>query len=136
MKEFLRAKKDAPRMGNDLSASQKMVDFASEHWKLVHGLERYVSGMDPLDAERFLNQFGWYQRKVQAMLDEQRISIVDLTGLKYNTGMAVSPLNLEDFPNRPDAEFRIVQMVDPIVMENGYVRKTGTVMLGEEIDDI
>lgn len=116
------------------SASQALVDFASENWRLLRTVERLVRDMDPFEADRFLNQFMWYQRKVQAVLDEAELSVVDLTGRPYNTGMAVSPLNLDDFPNRPDAVFTVAQMVEPIVMEKGRVRKTGTVMLGEEMD--
>ena len=135
MKKLLRSKKETQVNEKGLSAPQTMVEFASENWKLVRSLDRYIQGMDPLDAERFLNQFAWYQRKAQEMLDEAGLSAVDLTGMKYNTGMAVSPLNLEDFPNRPDAAYRVAQMVDPIIMENGHVRKAGTVMLSEEIDE-
>lgn len=135
MKKLLRSKKETQVNEKGLSAPQTMVEFASENWKLVRTLDRYIQGMDPLDAERFLNQFAWYQRKAQEMLDEAGLSAVDLTGMKYNTGMAVSPLNLEDFPDRPDAAYRVAQMVDPIIMENGHVRKAGTVMLSEEIDE-
>lgn len=131
--KLFRSREGVQMPENGAFASQAMVDFAAENWKLNQGLERAVLEMEPMAAERFLNQFEWYQRKVQAMLDEARLSIVDLTGMEYSAGMAVSPLNLEDFPNRPDAVFRIAQMVDPIIMQNGQVRKTGTVMLSEEI---
>lgn len=131
--KLFRSREGVQMPENGAFASQAMVDFAAENWKLNQGLERAVLEMEPMAAERFLNQFEWYQRKVQAVLDEARLSIVDLTGMEYSAGMAVSPLNLEDFPNRPDAVFRIAQMVDPIIMQNGQVRKTGTVMLSEEI---
>ena len=136
MMGMLRLRDETSAEENRLSVTQAMVDFASENWKLNQMVERYVLGMDPMDADRFLNQFAWYQRKAQAVLDEAGLSIVDLTGQAYNTGLAVTPLNLEDFPNRPDAVFRIAQMVDPIVMEKGRVRKTGTVMLREEMEGI
>ena len=136
MKKKIRTKEAAQLKEKGISATQAMVDFAAENWKLNQALERYVQGMDPMDAERFLNQFEWYQRKVLAVLNETGLSIVDLTGMEYNTGMAVSPLNLEDFPNCSDIVFRIAQMVDPIIMENGHLRKAGTVMLSEEIDEI
>lgn len=131
--KLFRSREGVQMPENGAFASQAMVDFAAENWKLNQGLERAVLEMEPMAAERFLNQFEWYQRKVQAMLDEAGLNIVDLTGMEYSAGMAVSPLNLEDFPNRPDAVFRIAQMVDPIIMQNGQVRKTGTVMLSEEI---
>ena len=112
-------------------APQSMVDFASENWRILQTIQRSVYSMDAMDAERLLNQFEWYQRKVFIMLEEAGLHVVDLTGQVYDVGMAVSPLNLEDFPEHPDAVYRIEQMVEPIVMEHGKVRKTGTVMLKE-----
>ena len=97
-------------------------------------IRRSAYSMDPMDAERMLNQYEWYQRKVLAVLEEAGLSVVDLTGQIYDAGMAVSPLNLEDFPDNPDAVYLIEQMVEPIIIEHGTVRKTGTVMLKERID--
>lgn len=136
MNRMCQAREEQEERENSRPATQAMVDFAAENWKLMQTVERCVPGMDPFDAERFLNQFGWYQRKVQAMLAEAGLSVVELTGQAFQPGMAVTPLNLEDFPNRPDAAFRIAQTVEPIVMEKGMVRKTGIVMLREEMDGI
>ena len=113
------------------SAPQSMVDFASENWRIQQVVQRSAFSMDPMDAERLLNQFAWYQRKAAAVLAEADLRVVDLTGQDYDVGMAVSPLNLEDFPDHPDARYQIEQMVEPIVMEHGTVRKPGTVMLKE-----
>ena len=115
-----------------VSVSQAMVDFASETWRFRQTVEQSLSGMDPTDRQRFINHYQWYLRKIQAVLDESGLSIVDLTGERYDVGMAVSVLNLEDFPNYPDAVYTIEQMVAPIIIENGNVRKIGTVMLREE----
>ena len=135
MKRIIRGREEQAGRENGKPATQAMIDFAAENWKLTQAVERSVPGMDPMDAERFLNQFGWYQRKARAMLEEAGLSVVDPTGQAYQPGMAVSPLNLEDFPERPDAVFRIAQTVEPIIMENGRVRKTGTVMLSEETEE-
>ena len=35
----------------------------------------------------------------------------------------------------PEIRFRIAQMVEPIVMEHGKVRKTGTAMLAEDLEE-
>ena len=91
--------------------------------------------MDIMDADRFLNQYDWFARKIQAVTQEAGLWTVDLTGQMYEPGMAVSPLNLEDFPDDPAIRFRIAQMVEPIVMEHGKVRKTGTAMLAEDLEE-
>ena len=116
--------------------SQALVDLAAESWRLDRQVQRAAGGMDPMDADRFLNQFEWYMRKVGAVLEENGLYTVDLTGEEYSVGLAVTPLNLEDFPEGSDMRFRIAQMVEPIVMENGRVRKTGTVMLVAETEEM
>ena len=118
-----------------IRASQALADLAAESWRLEKQVQRAVGGMDPMDADRFLNQFEWYMRKVVAVLEENGLRTVDLTGEEYSVGMAVTPLNLEDFPDGDGMRFRIGQMVEPIVMENGRVRKTGTVMLAAETEE-
>lgn len=115
-------------------ASQPLVDLASESWRFSQTLSGCLSCMDPLDADRLANRYAWYSRKVQAVLEEAGLTAVDLTGQIYDAGMAVTPLNLEDFPPHAGAAFRIAQMVEPIIMENGTVRKTGSVMLSEDTE--
>ncbi len=116
-------------------ASQALVDLASESWRLAQQVRRAVPAMEPMAAERFMSQFEWYMRKVHAVLDEAGLRAVDLTGEKYTVGLAVTPLNLEDFPESVDMRFRIAQMVEPVIMENNRLRKPGTVMLSEELEE-
>lgn len=120
---------------DSLRATQAMIELASENWRFQQSLLRTMGLMDPSDAERLTNQYLWYQRKVTAVLEEAGLKVVDLTGQTYDVGMAVTPLNLDDFPERPDMKYLIAQMVEPIVMERGEVRKMGTVMLSEELEE-
>ena len=55
-----------------------------------------------------------------------------LTGKPYDQGMAVTPLNLEDFYMEADLPLTVAQMVEPIIIENGSVRRVGSVLLREE----
>jgi hypothetical protein len=57
------------------------------------------------------------------------LDVVDLTGKPYDVGMAATPLNLKDFPRALAGDLVVAQMVEPIVMERGSVRKPGTMML-------
>ena len=147
MKDFLKfrsgdSKRSSPEAKKNRTlpdgnmVSQALVDLAAESWRLDRQVQRAAGGMDPMDADRFLNQFEWYMRKVGAVLEENGLYTVDLTGEEYSVGLAVTPLNLEDFPEGSDMRFRIAQMVEPIVMENGRVRKTGTVMLVAETEEM
>ena len=54
--------------------------------------------------------------------------IVDVEGQPYDIGMALSPLNIDDFD--PDDHLYVEQMIEPIIMDDNNVLKTGTAMLG------
>ena len=116
------------------TASQALADLALETWRFRQTAERCLPGMDPMDAERFANGFEWYLRKVQAVLDEAGLSAVDLTGRPYDPGLAATPLNLEDFREDAGLPLVIMQTVEPVIMENGSVRRAGKVLLGEETE--
>ena len=117
------------------TCSQAMVDLAAESWRLDQNVRRAVVSMEPMEANRFLNQYNWYRRKLWEALTEVGLRIVDVTDEDYHIGMAVSPLNLEDFADCPAEKLCIGQMVEPIVMEKGKVRREGKVMLAEKSEE-
>ena len=105
MKDFLKfrsgdSKRSSPEAKKNRTlpdgnrVSQALVDLAAESWRLDRQVQRAVGGMDHMDADRFLNQFEWYMRKVAAVLEENGLYTVDLTGEEYSVGLAVTPLNL------------------------------------------
>lgn len=110
-------------------ASRAMVELVVETWRLDQLVERTLPRMDRSDADRFKSQYGWFQRVAQEALQELGLDVVDLTGKPYDVGMAATPFNLEDFPYALHGNLVVSQMVDPIVMERGTVRKPGTMML-------
>ena len=58
------------------------------------------------------------------------IRVVDLSGQKYDPGMAVTPINLDDFDM--DTGLIIDRMMEPVVMLGDQLIRTGTVILREE----
>ena len=116
------------------AASAALVELASESWRFHQVMQQSIGAMDPFDAQRLANHYAWYERIVQNVLDEAHLRVVDLTGERYDIGMAITPLNLEDFPEGVQSSYYIAQMVEPIVMQDGTVRKHGTAMLDEELE--
>ena len=49
------------------------------------------------------------------------------SGTEYDTGMSVNPLNIEDFS--ADDSLQIEQMIEPIIMKDASLVRTGTVIL-------
>ena len=59
------------------------------------------------------------------------LQIVEINhGEPYDTGMAATPLNIGDF--KEDEHLLIEQMIEPIIMEDGSVIKSGTFILGRQ----
>ena len=53
--------------------------------------------------------------------------LVNVEGHEFDPGMAASPLNIGDFD--PDDALMVEQMVEPIIMGEGGLKRPGTVML-------
>jgi len=65
---------------------------------------------------------------VYQALENANLKIQNVEGQLYDTGMAIIPLNIDEFdPNDP---LYIVQMIEPIIMQGDTVCKTGTAILG------
>lgn len=116
------------------AASEALVELASESWRFDQVLRNSMLFMDSDDAKRLSSHYTWYQRIVQTVLEEADLHVVDLTGEPYEVGMAVTPLNLDDCSDIRQTTYYIVQMVEPIVMQAGSVRKCGVAMLGENLE--
>jgi hypothetical protein len=86
-----------------------------------------MSKLDAGDSSRYVSQFNWFIKKANAVLSNAGLRIQNVERQVYDVGMAVTPLNLEEF----DATEQLVveQMVEPIIMESDKVVKTGTVIL-------
>lgn len=108
-------------------SSQSLAEIAVEAWRLTQAVERVVTRMDPMDAERFMGQYRWFLKKVEAALGQSGMQMVDLTGQPYSVGMAATPLNADEFD---DEALEVAQMVEPIIMQSGKVIKTGSMLLG------
>ena len=105
---------------------EALSQIAAEAWRLDRVVEKALTRMEPRDAERFSGQYRWFQKKVDAALLQAGLTIVDLSGQMYSVGLAVTPLNADEFGDEP---LEVAQMVEPIIMSGGEVMKPGTVML-------
>lgn len=105
---------------------QALVDIAVETWRLDQVIDKVKLSMDPITAERFAGQYRWFQKKVDAALAGAGLQIVDLTGQDYSLGMAATALNADEFD---DDDLEIAQMIEPVILCEGRVMRTGSVML-------
>lgn len=114
---------------------EALIEIVLGEYRFRASLQRIVSGIDDIhQKKRIQSQYGWLEKTIAKASMIANISIVDLTGEDYDPGMAITPLNIEDFSLRDSLV--VDKMVEPIILVNGELRKTGTVMLGRKENEL
>ena len=79
------------------------------------------------NSNRFVNQHRYFARRIDDCLETVGLRLVTLEGQTYDTGTAATALNIADFGS--DDMLVIDQMIEPIVMNDTGLLRTGKVML-------
>lgn len=104
-----------------------IVEIAVESWRFIKTSQRVLEKVDVQDKQKFVSKYNWYIKKLDDALDSVGLKLVNLENTRFNHGVAVSPLNLDDFS---EEDILIIdQMLEPIIMGPNGVVKMGTVML-------
>jgi hypothetical protein len=106
---------------------QSLMEVAIESWRFSRLFSRVVSKLDAGEAGRYVNQLRYFQKKVEESLEASGLKLVNVEGQPFDPGMAVSPLNIGDFGL--EDQLLVDQMIEPIIMASGGLRKQGTVIL-------
>ncbi len=107
---------------------ESLIEIACEHYRFKRVFAKAISKLDIEEQNKYSSQFAWFSKKVVRALDEADLKIVNVDGQLYDPGMAVTPLNIEDFET--DDILYVEQTMEPIIMQENTVVKTGTVILG------
>jgi hypothetical protein len=111
----------------DDQSSQIILELIIESWRFSRLFAKLLSKLDAGESHKYANQFKYYLNQLESNLEKINCKLANLEGQPFNVGMAVTPLNLEDFePNEP---LIIEQMIEPVIMGPEGVLKTGTVTL-------
>ncbi len=104
-----------------------ITSMAIESWRFTKVFDRLLNKLDAGEQKRYRSQVRWFTKRFEEALKLADLRIVDVEGHPFDPGMAATPLNIDEF----DAEdFLIVdQMIEPIIMTNDRLVKTGTVTL-------
>ena len=109
---------------------ESITDIAVETYRLRGVFMRAIREAGPDEQKKYTSRFSWFEKKVLRAMEEADIRLVDLTGQRYDPGMPVTPLNIDDFD--PGVNLVIDRMNEPVVMHGEQLSRTGTVMLREE----
>ena len=104
-----------------------LASLAIESWRLSKSFERLLIKSDPMEQRKYKSKLSWFNKKLNETLEEANLKFINLENQKYDTGAAVTAINLDDF--QPDEDLEIDQMIEPIVMSNEGVLIAGTVVL-------
>ena len=105
-----------------------LIGIAGELYRFQSVFARMVSRFPMEEQNKYISQYSWFSKRVVKALDGAGLRIIDLQGKEYDPGMAVIPINLDEFG--PDDRLFVEQMMEPVIMEGNKVIKTGTVFLG------
>lgn len=107
------------------------IELVIESWRLAKLFQRVLGKLDATEANRYVNQVRYFQRRVDDSLALTGMSLVTLEGQPYDTGMAITPLNIADFG--PDEMLIVDQMIEPILMGQTGIIKSGTALLRQAV---
>ena len=107
--------------------TESLVELAVESWRFSRLFAKLTSKLDAGESSRYVNQYRYYVKKIESILERAGLRIVNVEGQLYDPGMAASALNIEDFEG--DDHLLVDQMLEPIIMGNDGIVRAGTVML-------
>ena len=120
---------DSNNVSGESPERKALIDVSIEGWRFARVFGRLISKLDAGEAPRYANQARYFLKKIDDGLEEFGLRIVSLEGQPYDTGMAVSALNITDFG--PDDVLFVEQMVEPVVMGPDGLVRGGTAMLAK-----
>ncbi len=104
-----------------------LISMSVESWRLSRISSRLASKLDAAEQKRYKSQFLWFDKKLKDALNQVGFNLVNVEGQPFDPGMAVTPLNIEEF--EVDDILCVDQMLEPIIMGKNGLVKTGTVTL-------
>lgn len=107
---------------------KSLVTIASELYRFEKVFVKAVDRLDVDEQSKYVSQFSWFAKRVDKAMREAGLKLLNMEGKLYDPGMAVTPLNIEEFEN--EDELYIEQMIEPIIMKDDELYKMGTAILG------
>ena len=104
-----------------------IINLATESWRFTTVYQRMLTNLDANENKKYTSQLRWFVKKMEESLEKGGLRIVNVEGHPYDPGMAVTPVNIEDFD--ADEPLVVNRMLEPIIMEGPVLVKTGKVTL-------
>jgi hypothetical protein len=113
----------------DEKLRESLINIIVESWRFVRDFDQMLSKQMGVNEQvPYRNKMRWFLKQIERSLDIANIQMLNLEGQVFDVGMAVHPLNSEEF----DANDVLIvdRMIEPLLMgREGTVLKMGTVTL-------
>lgn len=114
---------------NNENMQNVLVTLASEITRFQSVCERITPELEVEQRGKFTKKANYFFKQVLNAFSKCGIkTIIYANGSAYDIGMAVTPLNIDEF--QPNDRLVITQTLEPTIMLNDTVVKQGTVILG------
>ena len=107
---------------------ETIIKLITENWRLTKLFQKVTSKLDVSEQNRYVNQLRYFQKTIENSLQDVNMKTIYLEGQMYDSGMAVSPMNIDEFEQKD--QLIIDQVLEPLIMGNdGNIKKQGLVNL-------
>lgn len=103
-----------------------ILKFSVESWRFAKTFLRLIRKLDEKEQRKYQGYHDFFLKNIDETLNEINCWIVDMEGYDFNTGMGVTPINLDEFEGKD--HLYIAQMLEPTIMN-----KNGIVLMGKAV---
>jgi hypothetical protein len=107
--------------------NDSFVEFIIEVWRLPKIFKKLIAKQDYDEQQKYISQFNWFNKKALDFLHGEGLSFPEYENMPFDAGMPLTPINIGDFSS--EDELVIEQVLEPVIMKDGKIIKTGTAIL-------
>lgn len=107
---------------------KNILSLIVEAWRFSRVFRDILPKLNGEDSLRFGGRYSWFCKRLEEISGDMGLRIIEISpGTAYDIGMAVTPVNVDDFD--AGESLCVMNMIEPIIMSGESVIKTGTVIL-------
>jgi hypothetical protein len=110
-----------------IGVEESLIGVGVDAWRLLRLVARVLHKLDPMEANRFVNQLRYFENNLNGHLSSAGVRLVNVEGQRYEAGMPVTALNADEFTD--EQNLVVDRMIEPIVMGEHGILREGTAIL-------
>ena len=112
---------------DEAGSTESLIALAIESWRFAKMFERVLAKLDAGEQKRHLSQYKWFLKKMEESLADSGLKIAHIEGQTFDPGIAATALNIDE--SETDDVLVVEQMLEPIIMNESGLVRSGTVIL-------